>query len=118
MIRKHNLWKALTAAITTLVAVIFSAGSSRALTHRAQAPLTQTLEDRVARIREELESRRVRPSVDPQAPSSELTPSEGENNKEFHSKWYNWGDWFNWVNTDQKPDDDSNLSKLIQDDTA
>ena len=101
MIRKHNLWKALTAAITTLVAVIFSAGSSRALTHRAQAPLTQTLEDRVARIREELESRQVRPSVDPQASSSELAPSKGERSKELYSQgdtspWKNWNNWDKW----------------------
>lgn len=98
MLRKHNLWKALTAAITTLVAVIFSAGSSRALTHRAQAPLTQTLEDRVARIRKEIESRQVRTSVDPQASSSELASSKGERSKELYSQWGNWNNWRNWGN--------------------
>ena len=98
MIPNYNRWKVLTTFLAAGIALIFNVGSSKQASVQAKVLPAQTLEDRVARIREELESRRVRPSVDPQAPSSELTPSEGENNKEFHSQWYNWGDWYNWSN--------------------
>ena len=98
MIPNYKRWKVLTTFLTAGIALTFGIGSSKQASVQAKVLPAQTIEDRVARIREEIESRRVRTSIESQAPSSQLAPSESERSKEFHSQWYNWGDWANWNN--------------------
>ena len=101
MIPNYKRWKVLTTFLAAGIAVFFGVSSSKQTSVHAKVLPAQTIEDRVARIREELESRRVRASVESQAPSSELTPSEDKSSEEFHSQWYNWSnwnDWYNWSN--------------------
>ena len=90
--------KVLTTFLATGIAVIFNTGSSKQSSVQAKVLPDRTIEDRIARIREELEPRRVRTLVESQAPSSELIPSKDERSKELHSQWHNWPNWGDWSN--------------------
>ena len=106
MTSRHNLWKALTAVIATFLAFFFNSVPSKALTNQAKALSEQTIEERVARIREELRSRGKKITITPDITSPKPNTLVAEANDpnppappwNKWNDWNNWNDWANWNN--------------------
>ena len=88
---KLNPWKMITASIATIIAAVFSSGSSKALSVENKAISGLTVEERIAKVREQLQQNEHRITNK----SDTLFPSHPDSEaKEVHvSQWNNWSDW-------------------------
>ena len=89
---KHNNWKIITAFIATIVAALFPSESSTALSVENKVLSGLTIEERLAKVREQIQQNENQiPSNSDKLSSSSLSSESKESY--LISQWDDWSDW-------------------------
>ena len=96
---KHNDWKVLRLFTAVVIAgIVSSALLNAAASVQATTISELTIEERLARVRENLKQRGEE-LTDPSHPLSSLQENlETEDRDTVLGQWLNWPDWLDWVN--------------------
>ena len=95
---KRNDWKVLKLFTVAAVAAILSSGLSKAALVQTQAISAPTIEERLAKVREQLKHRGEPISSESNIGAPPQDNPATEKKETLLSQWPNWPNWANWSN--------------------